>query len=136
MNDYSVPAARASYTGNSSLIMLGLLGVLVFVYNLGAGIYVVYGLEPSPTLEFLYQAGFICGVIWWLRADARRSAVQPIYCPGLLVGAAWIVIIPYHLVKTRGARGLIPLFALIGSFVLAHIATLVLYVVLLMSNQS
>jgi hypothetical protein len=108
--------------------MLILLGLLVFVYNLGAGIYRVHDLEPLPTVEFLYTAAFICGVVWWLQAETGRSAVQPVYCSGLLVGVGWLFIIPYHLLKTRGARGLIPLFALIGSFVVAQILSVVVYV--------
>jgi hypothetical protein len=111
--------------------MLVLLGVLVFVYNLAAGIYRVSGLEPLPTVEFLYTAAFICGVVWWLQAEARASAVQPVYCSGLLVGIGWLFIIPYHLLKTRGARGLIPLFALIGSFVAAQILSVVVYVTMI-----
>jgi hypothetical protein len=107
--------------------MLVLLGTLVFVYNLGAGIYYVNGLEPTPTVEFLYTAAFLCGVVWWLQAETGRSAVQPVYCSGLLVGIGWLVIIPYHLLKTRGARGLIPLLALIGSFIVPQILSLILY---------
>jgi hypothetical protein len=108
--------------------MLVLLGLLVFVYNFGAGIYYVNGLEPLPTFEFLYNAAFLCGVVWWLRAEAGRSAVQPVYCYGLLVGMGWFIIIPYHLLKTRGVKGLIPLLALIGSFVFAYILTVIVYI--------
>jgi len=117
----------------SSLIMLGLLSLLIFVYNTGAGIQLVYGSEPSATSQFLYHAAFICGVVWWLKAEGR-SAVQPVYCEGLLVGAGWFIIIPYHLLKTRGAKGLIPLVVLITSFVIAQILTIILYVALLASN--
>jgi hypothetical protein len=108
--------------------MLVLLGVLVFVYHFGVGIYYARGLEPLPTFEFLYTAGFLCGVVWWLKAEARRSAVNPVYCSGLLVGIGWLIIIPYHLLKTRGVRGLIPLLALIGSFLLAQILAAVVYI--------
>jgi hypothetical protein len=108
--------------------MLVLLGALVFVYNLGAGIYRVTELEPSPTVEFLYSAAFLCGVVWWLQAEVGRSAVQPVYCSGLLVSIGWLIIIPYHLLKTRGARGLLPLLALISSFIIAQILSLILYV--------
>ena len=117
----------------SSLIMLVLLGLLVFVYNLGAGIQIVYGLEPSPQSEFLYQAAFVCGVVWWLQAEGR-SPVQPIYCQGLLVSAGWFIMIPYHLIKTRGAKGLIPLAALIATFLFAQILTAVFYVALVGLN--
>ena len=88
-------------------------------------------MEPLPTVEFLYSGVFICGVIWWLQAEPARSAVNPIYCSGLLVGTGWFFIIPYHLLKTRGWKGLIPLFALIGSFLAAHVLALIVYVVFL-----
>ena len=108
--------------------MLVLLGVLVFVYHFGVGIYYARGLEPLPAFEFLYTAGFLCGVVWWLKAEARGSAVNPVYCSGLLVGIGWLIIIPYHLLKTRGVKGLIPLLALMGSFLVAQLLAAVVYI--------
>ena len=111
-----------------------LLSLLVFVYTLSAGIYAVYGVEPLPTAEFLYTGAFFCGLIWWLQADRGRSAVKPIYCLGLLMSIGWLIIIPYHLLKTRGAKGLIPLLALAGSFVIPQILTMILYVFLTLQS--
>lgn len=111
--------------------MLVLLMVLVFVYNFAAGLYLAWGVEPLPTVEFLYTSAFLCGVIWWLNAETRMSAVKPVYCRGLLVALGWLIIIPYHLFKTRGTKGLIPLVALAGSFVVAHISALVVYLIFL-----
>jgi uncharacterized membrane protein len=74
---------------------LALLAILVFVYHFGIGIYSAGGLEASFAFEFLYTAAFLCGVVWWLRAEARRYAVKLVYCPGLLVGVGWMIIIPY-----------------------------------------
>lgn len=113
----------------SSLLMLVLLGLSVFVYNFAAGIYQAAGLEPLPTLEFLYNGAFLCGVVWWLQAEVARTAVSSAYCSGLVVGAGWLFIIPYHLIKTRGWKGLLPLFALIGSFLMAHILAVIVYAV-------
>jgi hypothetical protein len=111
----------------TSLVMLVLLGVSVFVYNFSAGLYNAGGLEPPLTAQFLYEGAFLCGVIWWLRAEA--SAITPVYCSGMVVGLGWLCIIPYHLIKTRRWRGLIPLFALVGSFLTAHILALIVYAV-------
>ena len=113
-----------------SRLMFALLVILVFVYNLSAGIYRAGGMEPSAALEFVYSAAFLCGVFWWLRADAGRNSAWPLYCPGVLLQAGWIVIIPYDLLKTRGAKGLLPLLALIGSFVAANILAALLFVIL------
>ena len=114
----------------SSKPMFVLLVILVFVYNFCRGIYLARGLELLPEFDFLYTAAFLCGVVWWLGAEARRHAVWPVYCPGMLVQMGWVVIIPYHLIKTRGVRALIPLLALIGSFVTAHILAAIVYVIL------
>lgn len=107
--------------------MFVLLVILVFVYHLGIGIYFVWGLEPSPTFEFLYSSSFLCGVVWWLRAEAKTSTVKEVYCLGLLVGVGSMVMIPYHLLKTRGVKGFLPLLALIGSFLAAYLLTAFAY---------
>jgi hypothetical protein len=107
--------------------MLVLLAILIFVYNFAAVFYALSGVELSPQFEFLYLAAFPCGVIWWLRSETRRSAVTSVYCHGVLMGAGWFVIIPYHLLKTRGARGFLPLLLLVGSFFAAYILAAVVY---------
>jgi hypothetical protein len=110
--------------------MFVLLGILIFVYHFGIGIYSALGLEPLPSFEFLYTAAFLCGVVWWLKAEARTYTVKQVYCLGLLVGIGWIIIIPYHLFKTRGVRGLLPLLALIVSFLAAHLLAIFVYMTL------
>lgn len=104
----------------SSLPLLVLLGTLVFFHHFGVGLYSALEVEPSPTFEFLYTAAFLCGVVWWLQAEARRFNLKPAYCPGVLVGFGWMLIIPYHLFKTRGAKGLVPLLALLGNLSVAY----------------
>lgn len=110
--------------------MLVLLCILIFISNFAIGIYAAFGEELSPTVEFLSWASFLCGVVWWLRSDATRSAISGVYCPGMLFGNGWFVMMPYHLFKTRGVRALIPLAALALSYVLAYVAALVLLIVL------
>ena len=110
--------------------MLLLLSILVFVYHFGLGIYHTLGLEPSPTFEFLETGAFLCGVVWWLKADAQRSSLKQVYCPGLMVGYGWFVIIPYYLFKTRGIRGFIPLLVLMGSVLAAYLCAGIVYVIL------
>ena len=109
--------------------MLVLLLVLIFVYSTGVAIYNVQGMEPIPAFEFLFRAALPCGVVWWLRAEVKKSAATSLYCQGLLAAIGWIIIIPYHLIKTRGAIGLIPLLALIGSLVVSQIVAAVVYVI-------
>ena len=107
--------------------MLVLLGLSIFVYHVGLGIINARGLEPSPGLEYLYTAAFVCGVVWWLQAETQRSPVTRMYCAGMLVSSAWPIIIPYHLLKTRGVKGLLPLFALIATFLFAKLLAVIIY---------
>ena len=94
--------------------MLVLLTLMIVVHQVGAIVYSALGEEPLPTFEFLYTFGFLCGVIWFLKAEAERSAAAQAYCPGVTIGLAWLFLLPYHLLKSRGVRGMIPLFALAG----------------------
>ena len=110
--------------------MFMLLCALIFVYHVAAGFYQFHGLETLPALKGIHEAAFVCGVVWWLRAEEKRSAVTPVYCQGMLVGIGWLIIIPYHLFKTRGVRGLIPLLALILSPVAGRIASVFVYLAL------
>jgi hypothetical protein len=110
-----------------SLIMLVLLGVDIFIYNVGLGVFYALRLEPSPSFEFLYSAMFICGVVWWLRAEIRSSPATQLYCTGVFAVTAAPFIITYHLLKTRGWRGLLPLSALLGTFVITKGLAIALY---------
>ncbi len=101
--------------------MLVLLIILVFIYHVGAALYYLQGVEPLPTFEFLYYGLFLSGVVWLVRAGPKRSAVSSVYCHGMLVGIGWLIILPYHLLKTRGTSGLLSVFALFGSFLIAWI---------------
>ena len=115
--------------------MLVLLAILIFIYNFAAQFFFASGVELSPAVELLYRAAFPCAAIWWLRSDAHRSSVKPLYCQGVMMSIAWFVIIPYHLLKTRGAKGFLPLLLLAGSFVAARTAATVIYVLLDSSLQ-
>lgn len=110
--------------------MLVLFAILIFVYNFAVPLLLATGSEASIAVELLYKAGFLWGAIGWLRSDKHRSAATQIYCHGLLIGSAWFVLIPYHLLKTRGVKGFLPLALLAGSFVGARTAGGVAYIIL------
>lgn len=112
----------------SSVIMLVLLVAMMIVYHVGVIIYFVLGEEPLPAFEFLYTVGFICGVVWFLKAEAERSAAARAYCPGVTIGMGWIFLLPYHLIKSRGVRGLIPLAAVVGTYLALQILAAIVYV--------
>ena len=119
----------------SSWLMLGMIVVLLFVYNVAFYLYYATGIEPPAAVEFMFTVAFVCGVVWWMKAEAYRRQLQLTYCPGLILGILWPIAVPYYLLKTRGARGLIPLAIFIGSFVVANILGALVYILLVtMSN--
>jgi hypothetical protein len=111
----------------SSVIMLVLLAVMMVLYHVGIMIYSIFGEEPLPLFEFLYKFGFLCGIVWFFKAEAERSAAARAYCSGITIGMGWVFLLPYHLLKSRGVRGLIPLFALIGTWLALQVIATIVY---------
>jgi hypothetical protein len=113
---------------NFPVIMLVLLAVMMVVYHVGIMIYFVLGEEPLPTFQFLYTFGFLCGIVWFFKAESERSEVARAYCPGVTIGMAWVFLLPYHLIRSRGVRGLIPLFALAGTWFVLQVLEAIIQV--------
>jgi hypothetical protein len=111
--------------GKSSSMFI-LLVLSVFLYHLGMGFYFTAGLEPLPTLEFLYLAAFLCGIVWWLKSEAQEHQFSNLYCSGITVGYGWLVVVPYYLFKSRGWKGFIPILAVIGSIVAGRVIGMIL----------
>lgn len=84
-----------------------LLYLFVFVGQAGAGFYWAVEAGPSPAFTILYALGFLWGVGWWLRRDSRRRGVKWVMDMGMFLYVAWPLIMPYHLLRTRGAKGLL-----------------------------
>ena len=107
--------------------MLILLVILIFIYNFTAMFYQLSGLEPLPTVEALYVAGLPCGIVWWFRSEKRKSPVTEVYCDGVVTYYGFVFTAPYHLLKTRGVKGLLPLLALVGSYLGSQVLAAIIY---------
>ena len=111
--------------------MLVLFAILIFIYNFTASLYALTGVEPLPTVEFLYIAAFPWGAIWWFRSETQKSDLQRVYCHGMLINFGWFVILPYYLFKKRGWKGLLPLLVLVGTYVVSIVLAAIVYGVFL-----
>jgi hypothetical protein len=58
---------------------------------------------------------------WWLRADSRKHQVAWVHDMGLFLIIAWPFILPYYLIKSRGAWGLLNILGFMGVYVGATI---------------
>ena len=107
---------------------------LLYLYLIAAqvvtGVYLAREAELPPAFSLLYPLGFLWAVGWWLRRDSRARGVGWVFDMGLFLYIAWPVVMPYYLLKTRGAKGLLATLAFAGAYVGALIAGAVLYILL------
>jgi len=93
-------------------------------------VYAINGASPPEVFEFLYPFAFLGLVCWWLQKDSTRTGVNWPLDMGMFLYQAWILVLPYHLIKTRGIRGLIDIsiftVALVTAWILLAITWMVL----------
>lgn len=101
--------------------------LLLLTHGVGVGVLMARGVE-SPGLDYLYRAGLLWALVWWLKADGRRRGVRQVYCLGLLTMVGGFILLPYHLFRTRGVVGLLLILAFFGALIVSGIVTAVTFV--------
>lgn len=113
----------------------GLLYIYLLVTNIAQGVYYASGIEAPPGFILIDQIGYLWIVGWWLRVDARKRGIAWLYDMGLFLNIAWPFIMPYHLVKTRGARGLLVILAFVAAYIGAFLLGATLYLAVASLNS-
>jgi hypothetical protein len=107
---------------------------LLYLYLIAAqvvtGVYLAREAKLPPAFSMLYPLGLLWAVGWWLRRDSVGRGVGWVFDMGLFLYIAWPVVMPYHLLKTRGAKGLLAILAFAGAYVGALFAGGLLYILL------
>jgi hypothetical protein len=115
---------------NSLLSRILSPAVLLYTYlsviQVGQGLYLASSDQP-PGFAVAQALGFIWVLGWWLARDSRRPGIGLFYCTGLFLYLAWPIIMPYYLLKTRGAKGLLVVAGFIGVYVAALVVGVFLY---------
>jgi hypothetical protein len=92
-----------------------LLYSYLIVTQITQGIYFAGEFELPPAFRLVYSAGLLWIVGWWLLRDSRKRGVAWVYDNGFFLSIAWPLIMPYYLLKTRGAaKGLLLILAFRG----------------------
>jgi len=112
-----------------------LLYLFVVITQFAYGAYLGAQLEFPGAVTFLFAVGLLWAVGWWLRTDSRRRGVLSVYDLGFFLYLAWPIVMPYYLIKTRGAKGLLVMLGFVAAYVGAAIIGMVLSV-LIVSMQS
>lgn len=93
----------------------GLLFIFVAIGQFAHAVYILAGdREPTPAFNFIYTAGFVWIITWWLLKDSRKRGIKSVYDMGLFLYIAWPFFMPYYLIKTRGAKGLLVILGFIS----------------------
>ena len=98
------------------------LYLFLIVTQVVTGFYLALATELPPAFSFLYPLCFLWAIGWWLREDSRARGVGWVFDMGLFLYIAWPVVMPYYLLKTRGAKGLLVMLAFAGVYVGALVA--------------
>lgn len=109
--------------------------VLVFAYAVAAaaceGAIATLDPESGERFHLLVTLGLVSVLAtWWVR-DRRRLGMWAGIDAGLFCAMAWMVVLPYHLIRTRrwGGVGILAAFVAMywGSYILASVGTYVWY---------
>ena len=117
-------ATVLSRTLSPTVLLYSFVVITQFAY----GFYLGQQIEAPAAYTLLYWAAQLWIIGWWLRTDSRRRGVVWVYDLGFFLGIAWPLVMPYYLVKTRGAKGLLVILGFIGAYVGATIVGIILSV--------
>jgi hypothetical protein len=107
-----------------------LLYIFLMFTQIVTGIYVASGLEPPALFTAVVFLGFLWITGWWLRTDSRKREFRWVYDMGLFLYVAWPIVLPYYLLKTRGARGLLVILGFVAAYIAAAVLGMMLYLFL------
>src|SRR5438132_8113875 len=109
-----------------------ILSPTIFLYSFivisqfGSGLYYGRQIQPPPALSVLYPLAFLWIVGWWWRTDSRKRGIQWVYDMGFFLNLAWPVIMPYYLLKSRGAKGLLVILGFVSAYVGATLVGIII----------
>lgn len=92
-----------------------LLYTFLVVTQFAQGLYFGAQIEAPPAYTLMHWAAQLWIIGWWLRTDSRKYGIVWVYDLGFFLCIAWPMIMPYYLVKTRGAKGLLVILGFIGA---------------------
>lgn len=124
MRAASIPNPRATLA----------LAAYFLVANMINAVYAAYGQEPSAAYLLLYYLGRGLVVAHWILTDQRRLGAPRSLDSGWFAFIAWPLVLPYHLVKTRGWKGIGTLLGMIALYLVTYGLSLLCFFALTARN--
>ncbi len=106
-------ASVLSRTLSPTVLLYSFVVISQFAY----GLYLGQQMETPGAYTLLHWAAQLWIIGWWLRTDSRKRHVTWVYDMGFFLFIAWPLVMPYYLLKTRGAKGLLVILGFIAAYV-------------------
>jgi hypothetical protein len=111
-----------------------LLYIFVLFAQVATGIYSVSKHQPPPLFQLTYTLGFLWIIGWWLVRDSGKRGVALVFDTGLFLYIAWPLVLPYYLLKTRGAKGLFVILGFLGVYLGGAVVGATFYAFLILQS--
>ena len=105
---------------------LFLLGSLIALNGAVNGVYLASSYDPPAIFTLLSTAGLIWGSAWLVVDESKKARLEQMYCPGSVVWAAWVIAMPYYILRARGLRGVLVLLGLFSLYIISGISGIAL----------
>jgi hypothetical protein len=107
------------------LAALVVLSIIVASYEAVA---FYYGHLVGPALQVIWSLVFLLFLVFWIELDSK--SYNKVYRPyefGFLIFLFWVPYLPYYLVRTRRALGVLWLLAFVFLFHLGYLLQVLIY---------
>jgi hypothetical protein len=104
------------------------LVTLTIIYSVGLAVLASRDVSVSDGPRLLWKFTFALFMVRWAAIDRRSRSFSVPFEFDAFVFFAWVLVVPYYLLRTRGPRGLI---SAMGFWALATTPTLTSQVILL-----
>jgi len=108
----------------------GLFFIFVSLTQVSRGFYLAGQLEAPESFTWISPFAFLWVIGWWLLTDSRKRGIKLVYDMGLVLYIAWPLFMPYYLLKTRGAKGMLVIIGFVSTWIVALLVGVGLYLLL------
>jgi hypothetical protein len=94
-----------------------LLAVVLVAQAIADGVYQGLEIAVSPQVRMFASMAFLVSGVWWFRSYCRRQGAPWLIDMGMFLAMAWMVVVPWYLIRRERWRGL----ARVGLLALAYL---------------
>jgi len=110
-----------------NLAETAIIGSFFLLGNVGSAVYALNGTGVSPIFLTLYYVGVAWAFAAWIIADRRRLGMPISVDYGWYFFQLWMLVLPYHVVRTRGWRGCGLVVGFVALFVVTYVIAVIVW---------